>query len=79
MSWQWDHRCFESVELFTLSITLSNDTGWNMMCLAWIRRGRSDLGLPTGVPNAWRKVLVRDCSGEGASLVFEVGDGMGLG
>ena len=49
------------------------------MCLAWTRRGRSDLGLPTGVPNAWRKALVRDYSGEGALLAFEVGDGMGLG
>ena len=49
------------------------------MCLAWTRRGRSDLGLPAGVPNAWRNALVSDCSVEGASLVFEVGDGMGLG
>ena len=72
MSWQWDHRCLDIVELWTLSMTLSS-TGWKMMCLAWTRRGRSDLGLPTGVPNAWRKALVRDGSGEGAWLAFEVG------
>ena len=45
------------------------------MCLAW----RSDLGLSMGVSNAWRKALVRDGSGEGAWLAFEVGDGRGLG